>query len=172
MHQKNHLNYVRKVVSLIRCSRSIKNQIREDLLATLAVEVEKNSDIEPAAILGPPEQVAAEFKENLGLPASFGFEYRSNLEFCGLPLIHVNTLGQGYAQGIIAIGRVAVGFVSVGAVALGVISFGAFSLGLAAAIGAVTFSGLTSVGATAFSGFLSIGAVATAYNFSASAWAN
>ena len=172
MYNTIHLKYVRKVVSRIHCSRSTKNQIMEDLLVALAGKSEESADRDPVEIMGPPDRVASEFIENMGLSESPGFEYKSSTEIFGLPLVHVNTLGSGYAKGIIAIGRVAVGVISIGAVALGILSFGAFSLGLAAAIGAVTFSGLTSIGAVALSGFLSIGAVAISGHTAIGAYAD
>ena len=64
------------------------------------------------------------------------FEYRSNEEVGGLPLIHINlgmqsATGQPpIAKGIVAIGTIAYGIVSIGAVGFGVVTLAAYGLGL------------------------------------------
>jgi len=101
---------------------------------------------------------------NCGLPIGGGplcWEYRSEREYFGLPLLHVvyglawdPTTGKPrVAKGIIAIGPVAVGVVAIGGLALGVLGLGGLALGL------VTFAGV-SVGLVLAAGGVAIGAVA------------
>ncbi|QAT51078.1 helix-turn-helix domain-containing protein [Caproiciproducens sp. NJN-50] len=98
------------------------------------------------------------------------YEYRSERELLGIPLVHVN-LGRGKiyrAKGIVAVGNVAVGLVSVGGVAAGLISLGGvalgllafagFSVGLLLAVGGIA-AGAVAVGGLA-AGILSIGGLA------------
>lgn len=91
----------------------------------------------------------------------FGYEYRSQRELFGLPLVHIVS-GSGIdpvtgrlrvAKGIIAIGPIAVGGLAIGGSALGVLSFGGAAVGLVAAGGAA-------VGVLLAMGGLAIGAVA------------
>ncbi|HSM72921.1 MAG TPA: hypothetical protein VK851_15385 [Anaerolineales bacterium] len=80
------------------------------------------------------------------------FEYRSNQEINGLPLIHIN-LGTHpetgrplAAKGVVAIGNIAFGVVSIGAAAFGVVTVAAFGLGIVSlaslAIGIVALGAL------------------------------
>ena len=90
---------------------------------------------------------------------SSGYEYRSQREFFGLPLVHIN-LGRGRgrrAQGIIAIGNSAVGLVAVGFAACGLVSVGCASCGLIA-LGCLA-AGLAALGSVA-AGMIAVGAVA------------
>lgn len=83
------------------------------------------------------------------------YEYRSEKELFGIPLVHVN-LGRGKiyrAKGIVAVGNVAVGVLSLGGVSVGLISLGGVALGLLA------FGGLSAGLLLAFGGFAA-GAVA------------
>jgi hypothetical protein len=99
----------------------------------------------------------------------WGYEYRSELEILGWPLIHIargfdpRTGAPRVARGVIAIGDIAIGGVSLGGVALGGLSFGGISLGLLAfggiAIGGVAVGGL----ALAFMFALGGMAISTAY---------
>lgn len=90
-----------------------------------------------------------------------GYEYRSERELFGLPLVHIIS-GSGIdpvtgrlrvAKGIIAIGPIAVGGLAMGGAAFGILSFGGAALGLAAFGGAA-------VGVLLAMGGLAIGAVA------------
>ncbi|HNS20483.1 MAG TPA: hypothetical protein PKH24_08280 [Sedimentisphaerales bacterium] len=90
-----------------------------------------------------------------------GYEYRSEREFLGVPLVHV-VGGKGFdpvtgrlriAKGIIAVGPVAVGGLAVGGAAFGVLSLGGLSLGLIAVGGAA-------VGVLLAMGGLAIGGIA------------
>ena len=82
-----------------------------------------------------------------------GYEYRSQTEIAGLPLVHIaqgidpSTGRPRVARGIIAIGNVAIGGFSLGGFALGVVAFGGCSLGLLSigglALGAVALGGVS-----------------------------
>lgn len=88
----------------------------------------------------------------------FGFEYKSEKTWRGMPLIHINLKGTASgvfaiglaAKGIIAIGLAAVGVVSIGLVAVGVLTYAFF-----AALGVIS-SGAASAGILSLGG-LSIG---------------
>lgn len=97
----------------------------------------------------------------------FGYEYRSQSELFGLPLVHVacgynpSTGMPRIAKGIIAIGNIAVGGLAVGGLSLGVISFGGLALGLIA-IGGAAVGLLLALGGLAV-GFIAIGGAAVGY---------
>ena len=91
----------------------------------------------------------------------FAYEYRSQRELFGLPLVHIvyglgiNPLTGRFrvARGIIAIGNIAIGGVAVGGLSLGILSLGGLALGL------VAFGGLA-VGLLLAMGGMAIGLVA------------
>jgi hypothetical protein len=93
----------------------------------------------------------------------YGYEYRSERELFGLPLVHIvsgNRInpaagGPRVAKGIVAIGPVAVGGLALGGVAVGVLSFGGLSLGLIALGGAALGIFLAAGGAAV--GFIALG---------------
>lgn len=95
---------------------------------------------------------------------AWGYEYRSELEVLGWPLIHI---AQGIdpatgrfrvARGIIAIGNVALGVVALGGVSGGLFTIGGLGIGL------VTFGGLAiggiALGGAAFGALLAVGGLA------------
>ena len=106
-----------------------------------------------------------------------GFEYRSEIELFGWPLVHVT---KGYdpltgkkrvSKGVIAIGEIAIGGLAVGGFALGGIAVGGMGVGVIAlgglAIGALSAGGialgaLAAVGGVAYSLIYAIGALAYA----------
>ncbi|NQT20521.1 MAG: hypothetical protein HQ592_12500 [Planctomycetes bacterium] len=97
----------------------------------------------------------------------FGYEYRSQTELFGLPLVHV-AFGYNFmtgrprvAKGIIAIGNIALGVVAVGGVAFGGITFGGVAIGLAA-LGGVAIGVLLALGGLAI-GIVAIGGCAIGY---------
>lgn len=118
------------------------------------------------------------FSARLSVPASYwGYEYRSNAEFLGLPLVHIAqgvdpTTGRPrVAKGVFAMGNIALGVVAVGGVSIGGLTFGGVSLGLAAlggvAIGGVALGGMAlgvslAVGGMAMSTQYAIGGIALA----------
>lgn len=85
----------------------------------------------------------------------FGFEYKSEKTWRGMPLVHINL--KGAARGVFAIGLAAKGIIAIGLASLGVISIGLVS------VGALTFAmfaalGVISSGAASI-GILSLGGV-------------
>jgi hypothetical protein len=110
----------------------------------------------------------------------WGYEYKSEAELFGLPLIHIaqgidpKTGTLRVAKGIIAIGNIAFGLLALGGLAFGGISFGGLSIGLFAiggmALGGVTLGGLSmgllfAVGGAAVSAGYAIGGFALAPHF-------
>jgi hypothetical protein len=108
------------------------------------------------------------------------YEYKSEVELFGLPLIHIvqgvdpRTGAPRVAKGIIAIGDMAIGVFALGGVALGGFTIGGASIGLFAfggvALGGVTLGGvsigaLLAVGGLAISFAYAIGGLALAPNY-------
>lgn len=98
-----------------------------------------------------------------------GYEYRSQKQFLGLPLVHI-VLGFGInpitgririAKGIIAIGNIAIGGVAIGGLSLGAISIGGLAVGLAS-LGGMAIGLLIGLGGMAI-GFIAIGGCAVGY---------
>jgi len=97
----------------------------------------------------------------------WSYEYKSEAEFLGLPLIHIaqgidpKTGAPRVAKGIIAIGNIAFGVFAMGGLAFGGITLGGISIGLFAlgglALGGIALGGL-SVGALAAFGGLAVSA--------------
>ncbi len=93
----------------------------------------------------------------------YGYEYRSERQLFGLPLVHIisgNRLdpargGLRVAKGIIAIGPIAVGGLAMGGMSVGILSFGGLSLGLIA-LGGAALGVLLAVGGGAI-GFVALG---------------
>lgn len=114
-----------------------------------------------------------------GIGYFWGYEYRSQAELFGLPLVHINqgaSMRTGLpriARGIIAIGNIAVGFfalggISFGGIAIGGISFGVLALG-GITLGVITLGGLSmgilfAIGGLAISFFAAVGGLALAPN--------
>jgi hypothetical protein len=99
----------------------------------------------------------------------WGFEYRSEAEILGWPLLHI---AQGIdsrtglprvARGVIAIGNFAIGLVAIGGIAVGGLTLGGIGLGLfvfgGLALGVVALGGLA-VGA-----FFAVGGLAISANY-------
>jgi hypothetical protein len=112
--------------------------------------------------------------------AYYGFEYKSQVELFGWPLIHITsgydpkTFRPRVAKGIIAIGNIAVGVFAVGGVALGGITFGGVGLGVLAfggvSVGLVALGGLAvglafAVGGLAMSFMYALGGLALAPHY-------
>ncbi len=113
-----------------------------------------------------------------GMPALYwGYEYRSQIEFFGLPLLHVaqgvdpKTRLPRVAKGIIAFGNIALGFVAIGGFALGGFAFGGVGLGLLAlagislgifALGGLSLGYYFAAGGLAISAAYAIGGMALA----------
>ena len=99
----------------------------------------------------------------------YGYEYRSERELFGLPLVHIvsgNRIDPAtgrlrIAKGIIAIGPIAVGGLALGGSAIGVVSFGGAALGLVA-VGGVAVGVLLALGGLAI-GLVAVGGAAIGY---------
>jgi hypothetical protein len=162
MKNKKFLRYIGKVLSYIKCNTRTRKLIREDLYTSLSEKSNETGENDPIKLMGEPREVAREFISNLDLKESGGFEYRTNLEIFGIPIIHISSKPWGVTKGIIAIGNIAIGFIAIGRISIGVLSCGAVSLGIVAALGAVSLSLLLSIGAVAIAQHFAIGAVAVA----------
>jgi hypothetical protein len=106
----------------------------------------------------------------------YGYEYRSERELFGLPLVHIVS-GNGIdpatgrlrvAKGIIAVGPIAVGGLALGGAAFGVVSFGGAAVGLIA-FGGAAVGALLAVGGMAI-GFVALGGGAIGY-YALGGWA-
>ena len=107
---------------------------------------------------------------NAGTVANgWNYEYKSETEFFGLPLIHIargidpKTGAVRVAKGIIAIGNIAVGVFAIGGLALGG-TIGGASIGLLA-LGGLSMGLLLAVGGFAVSAGYAIGGFALAPHF-------
>lgn len=98
-----------------------------------------------------------------------GYEFRSQSELFGLPLVHI-VLGYGIdpltgrirvAKGIIAVGNIAVGGIAVGGISFGALSLGGLSVGLIS-LGGVALGLLLALGGLAV-GLVAIGGAAFGY---------
>lgn len=110
----------------------------------------------------------------------WNYEYKSEAEFFGLPLIHIaqgvdpQTGKLRIAKGILAIGNVALGVIALGGIAVGGFTVGGASIGLLAlgglALGGITLGGLSigivmAFGGLAVSAGFAIGGLALAPHF-------
>lgn len=109
-----------------------------------------------------PERVAVLTEDKIPVGAEvifvekrrkFGFEYKSERTWHGMPLVHINL--KGTASGVFAIGIAAKGIVAIGLAALGVVSIGLVALGVLA-IGAIIALGLIAT-STLSIGLISLG---------------
>lgn len=113
-------------------------------------------------------------------PMHVGFEYRSELEFFGWPLVHVTkgydpltgkprvsrgvvAIGEiaigglavgGFALGGIAVGGMGVGVIALGGLAIGGLAAGGIALGVAAAVGGVAYSLMYAIGGLAYAPYV------------------
>jgi hypothetical protein len=96
-----------------------------------------------------------------------GYEYKSQAEFLGLPLVHIavgvdpKTGRKRIAKGVIAIGDIAVGVFALGGVALGGLTLGGVSLGVAA-LGGLAIGAGAALGGLAI-GYVAVGGLAIGY---------
>ncbi len=105
-----------------------------------------------------------------GYPRAYwGYEYRSQLQLFGWPLIHIaqgidpETGRPRVAKGIIAIGNIAIGLFALGGMALGGFSFGGLGLGLFV-LGGVAVGGVA-VGGVALALFFAAGGVSISLGY-------
>ncbi len=99
----------------------------------------------------------------------YGFEYKSQAELFGWPLVHIasgydpKTFRPRVAKGIIAIGNMAIGVFAMGGLAMGGITFGGMSLGLFA-LGGVALGGFA-VGGCAIGLLFAAGGLAASLQY-------
>ena len=121
-----------------------------------------------------PIQGAATVSTKIEQISERGYEYKSEQEIFGWPLIHITS---GYdpesgkrrvSKGLLAIGESAIGLVAIGGFALGLVAIGGLGIGLIAlgglAAGLIAFGGVAlgiyaAVGAAAFSLTYAIGVI-------------
>lgn len=159
-------DYIDIIVDSIGVNGKKRKQIRDDLYASLMEKQDATGENDPYVLLGDPEEIAEEFRENLeinnaprgtcnhrcGYGYGYEYEYISKRKLLGIPLVHVNTKPFGIAKGIF----------SFGSISIGVFSFGALSLALLIAFGGAALSGMLSFGGLAISYMASLGGAAIA----------
>ena len=99
----------------------------------------------------------------------FGYEWKSEAEFMGWPLIHI---AQGYddqgrprvAKGVIAIGDIAIGGLAIGGAALGGVTLGGLSLGFFS-LGGLAIGIIAALGGGALGGFIAVGGMAISLGY-------
>lgn len=158
-------NYINKIVSNIGLTGKKARNIREDLYSSLIEKQQITGETNPYILLGDPEDVAEEFRENIGIERRYfhdyyWYEYKSKVTVLGIPLVHINCKPMGVAKGIISIGSIAIGVLAFGGVSIGALSFGAIAMGILAAIGGISLAGLLSIGGIAMAFGVSVGGVA------------
>lgn len=180
---KEFYDYIDEVVERIGVIGKRRKRIREDLYASLMEKQQVTGNNNPYVLLGNPEEVAEEFKENLEIRHNSryclgyrygnknGYEYVSKVKIFGIPLVHINTKPLGIAKGIFSFGNVAIGVVSFGVISIGALSFGALSLALVMALGGIAFSGMLSIGGVSISYISSIGGASIAKYFAIGGYA-
>lgn len=171
---KDFQDYIDGIVDSIGVVGKKRKRIKEDLYASLIEKQQITGENDPYILLGDPEEIAEEFRENLevrqntrncwwyGRRYKYGYEYVSKAKIFGIPLVHVNTKPLGIAKGIFSFGSVAIGLVSLGGVSIGVLSFGGISLAILMAIGGAAFSGMLSIGGFSVAYVASLGGAAIA----------
>lgn len=186
---QRYQDYIERVISNVNADQETRKRIRQSLSEHIDVLIEKHGSLAYKE-LDPPEKVAAEFSENLGLENN-GRDYQGNTtninhpwwlrsrypykrkisdkKVFNLPLYHIT---DGYnpetgkldvAKGILAIGPVAIGIFSFGGAALGLISFGGISLGLLFALGGFSMGLIAALGGLAIAGLFACGGLAITY---------
>lgn len=142
MYNNDFVGYSKKVVRHIGVNKRLSNKIREDIMMTLENKSEELRINDPYELMGNPKDVAEEFRVNMELPKKDYFEYISDKEIFGIPLIHINNKRNGVAKGIISIGAISFGVISLGGISFGIFSLGGFSLGLLLSLGGFSVSPL------------------------------
>jgi hypothetical protein len=110
------------------------------------------------------ESKSVEHSQDVADTNDHGYEYRSESELFGLPLIHItrgrdpHTGRRRVSKGIIAIGEAAIGLIAVGGFALGGIAIGGLGIGLLA-VGGLAL-GVIALGAVSFGLYFAMGTVA------------
>lgn len=173
--------YTNKIVSLIGINGRKAKQIREDIYSSLIEKQQSTGESDPYKLMGFPEDVAEEFKDNLGIKKEasmfaynfyYAYEYKSKTTLFGVPLVHINFKRFGIAKGIIAVGNIAIGIIACGAFSMGLFSFGGFALALLLGVGGISVSAIASFGGMAISGLISFGGFAAAKYIAAGGYAS
>ena len=103
-------------------------------------------------------------------PSIHGYEYRSELTFAGMPVIHVCagvdplTMRPKAARGLIAIGPIAIGGVALGGLSCGLFTLGGLSFGLLFAMGGAAIGVGLSIGGLAV-GSVAVGGAAIGFAY-------
>ena len=103
------------------------------------------------------------------LSTEWGFEYRTNLELFGWPLVHITrgynplTGKQRVSKGVIAIGEIAIGGLALGGLAIGGIAVGGMGVGVIA-LGGLAVGGFAA-GATAIGLAAAVGGLAYSLSY-------
>jgi hypothetical protein len=130
---------------------------------------------------GRPRASVAPNVSYLSYGYGWSYEYKSEAELFGWPLIHIaqgvhpETGAPRIARGVIAIGNIAVGALAIGGLAaggitlgglgLGLFSFGGLAIGLLAAGGGLALGGVFAIGGAAISLMYAMGGLALAPHF-------
>lgn len=127
-------------------TNSRDNAVLENTHTIASEATDKVSDEELLKNLEEMKDSLHQISKTVNTPA--GFEYKSSLTVCGIPLVHIH-FSKIFRAGVFHSNRacVAKGIFAAGDIAFGVVSFGAFSIGVIP-IGALSF-GLFSIGAVA-----------------------
>lgn len=168
MKETRFMRYAEDVVKTLNIKPSLKRRIKEDLLATLASKADETGIDDPYKLMGDPQVVTDEWRENLGVPINIvptKPEYRSKLEIFGIPLVHMVWQKNKVAKGIIAVGPIALGVIAIGGIGIGLVSLAALSLGLIFSLGSLSISALYAFGIINFSLHLAAGVIAISNNF-------
>lgn len=181
---KKYQTYINNVIANISADYSTREKIKQSLAEHIDVLIEKHGSLAYKE-LDPPEKVAHEFSENLGLNTNQEkIDYYpwwvnhphhrkiSDKKIFNIPLYHITN---GYnprtgkfevAKGIFAVGPIACGVFSLGGLAFGLFSFGGLSIGLLIALGGAALSLIAALGGFAIGGLLAVGGLAVSYGIS------
>lgn len=176
MKSSSHERYIKAVINNIRCNSNTKRKIKEDLLNHIQIKSFETGETDPWKLMGDPQEVAKEFRENMDLKDDYGYrypeyEYISKTRIFGIPLVHINNRRYSVAKGIIAVGGVSIGVLSLGGISFGLFSFGGVSIGLLIALGGLAGSLGFALGGAAFGYYMAMGGAAMAQHFAMGGYA-
>jgi len=163
----------------LKTLRNSMNMSDVDLAYNIGVSRNRIQEIESDIVapdLNELHKIAEVFKigvdQLIGTTQSGGYsgfgvyEYKSETEIFGLPLIHIkssrNSNKVAVAKGIIAIGDVAIGAVAIGGVSIGAVSLGGFSIGALLSLGGMSLGGIALGGMAV--GYMAFGGLAVGIN--------
>lgn len=173
MYNRDFVKYANKVTRFIGVNKKLSNKIKEDILITLENKAEELYVNDPYELMGDPRTLAEEFRKNMNLPYKDYYEYISDKEIFGIPLIHINNKRNGVAKGIIAVGAFSIGVFCFGGFSIGIFCFGGFSLGLLLSIGGLSIAPLgVAIGGLAIGYSFALGGAAYAKSLAIGGYAN